>query len=123
MMSEFTLHLSWKKKLSIVIAIALIGLFLVAGAAFVGLSTINKNFQTQDAHLAMRFTLAFTNNLLKLEAAANKLTLENTSIYDIALTTLNDSTIVVKTTVKSIGNAEANIYANQLVDLAKKYID
>ena len=121
MTSGFTLHLSWKKKLSIVIAITLIGLSLVAGAAFIGLSTINKNFQTQDAAVSYEIhALALTNSLLKLEAAANKLTLENTAIYDTGLAAFNDSTIVMKAAAKNIDNAEANNYATQLAGLAKK---
>jgi methyl-accepting chemotaxis protein len=124
MTSGFTLHLSWKKKLSIVIAITLIGLSLVAGAAFVGLSTINKNFQTQDAAVSYEIhALALTNSLLKLEAAANKLTLENTAIYDTALAAFNDSTIVMKAAAKNIDNAEANNYATQLAGLAKQYTE
>ncbi len=122
--SGFTLHLSWKKKLSIVIAITLIGLSLVAGAAFIGLSTINKNFQTQDAAVSYEIhALALTNSLLKLEAAANKLTLENTAIYDTGLAAFNDSTIVMKAAAKNIDNAEANNYATQLAGLAKKYTE
>jgi methyl-accepting chemotaxis protein len=124
MTSGFTLHLSWKKKLSIVIAITLIGLCLVAGAAFVGLSTINKNFQTQDAAVSYEIhALALTNSLLKLEAAANKLTLENTAVYDTALAMFNDNTIVMQAAAKSIDNAEANNYATQLVGLAQQYTD
>ena len=124
MASGFSLHLSWKKKLSIVIAITLIGLSLVAGAAFVGLSTIIKNFQTQDAAVSYEIhALTLTNSLLKLEAAAKALTLENTPAYESALATFNDNTIVMKAAAASIGNVEATGYATQLVDAAKQYTE
>jgi methyl-accepting chemotaxis protein len=124
MTSGFSLHLSWKKKLSIVIVITLAGLSLVAGAAFVGLSSINKNFQTQDAAVSYEIhALVLTNSLLKLEAAADALTLEDTEAYNTILGAFNDNAIVMKGAAESIGNAETNDYATQLVDLAKQYTD
>ncbi len=80
-----------------------------------------QKFQTQDAAVSYKIhALALPNNLLKLEATANKLTLENTAIYDTALAEFNDSRIVLKTAAKRIDNAEANNYSTQLAGLAKQ---
>lgn len=42
------LHLSWKQTLTMMIAITIVGLFIVAGSAFMGLSSVNSGFEKQN---------------------------------------------------------------------------
>jgi len=45
---KINFHLSWKQKSTMVIAITIVGLFIVAGSAFMGFNTVNSDFEKQN---------------------------------------------------------------------------
>lgn len=122
MPSNFTINLSWKQKLSFIIIITLTGLSLVAGAAFIGLHKINNSIKDQDAIVDYEIhSLTLANNLLTLEASADKLSLGNTEPYDIALDKFEQATLAMEEEASHIANTKAGNYAIQLSALAAQY--
>ncbi|MGH1440198.1 MAG: methyl-accepting chemotaxis protein [Cellvibrionaceae bacterium] len=120
---KINLHFSWKQKLTIVIAITLVGLFIVAGSAFMGLNTVNSGFEKQNIAVEYKQNAqSLTINLLKLESSASSLTAENIGAFNESLEALNQLSLLMQTKASGLNNDELSNYANQLNDLTTSYI-
>jgi methyl-accepting chemotaxis protein len=122
MMPKLSLNFSWKQKLSIVIAITLIGLLFVAGSAFVGLNSVNKGFEKQNLAVGYKQnSLSLTNNLLKLEAYALKLTGDNKAGFNEGLETLSSIAAEMQNLSVDLNNPELSAYSDKLAQLTTDY--
>jgi methyl-accepting chemotaxis protein len=122
MPSLFSFHLSWKQKLSIVIAITLIGLVLVSGSAYMGFQKVNNSVNKQIATAEYKqLSLTFANSLLTLESSKSELTTEKTDAFKQSISQLVGKVKVLKQKAGGLGYAEMVTAADKLASVADSY--
>ncbi len=120
---KFSLHFSWKQKLSIVIAITLLGLLVVSGSAFMGLNSVNDSFQEQNAAVNYKKdALSLTNSLLKLESSVATLEKDNKALFLENLESLDQLSLSLQTDAANLDNKELVNYADRLHELVAAYV-
>ncbi len=120
--SKLALHFSWKQKLSIVIAITLLGLLFVAGSAFMSLNTVNSSTEKQNAATEYKVSsLLLKIDLLELEAAAAQLKTDKASSFETSLASLEKMSFDMQSKATALNNAELTTFANKLSELIKSY--
>jgi methyl-accepting chemotaxis protein len=122
MPSLFSFHLSWKQKLTIVIAITLIGLVLVSGSAYMGFQKVDNSVNKQIATAEYKqLSLTFANSLLKLESSESELTTEKTDTFKQNISELLGKVKVLKQKAGGLGYAEMVTAADKLASVADSY--
>jgi methyl-accepting chemotaxis protein len=122
MPSLFSFHLSWKQKLTIVIAITLIGLVLVSGSAYMGFQKVDNSVNKQIATAEYKqLSLTFANSLLKLESSKSELTIEKTDTFKQNISELLGKVKVLKQKAGGLGYAEMVTAADKLASVADSY--
>jgi methyl-accepting chemotaxis protein len=122
MPSLFSFHLSWKQKLSIVIAITLIGLVLVSGSAYMGFQKVDSSVNKQIATAEYKqLSLTFANRLLKLESEQSSLTTDKVDEFKQKINELLSHVNVLKQKAGSLGYAEMVTAASRLAVVADDY--
>ena len=117
------IKLSWKQKLFVVIAIVLLGLFLVATSAFTGLNSVNAGFTKQRiANQYKQNSLSLANSLLTLEAMASKTTKETTVSLVQDLESLQQFTEQMKQQANILGYKELRNFSVSLSEVTEQYI-
>ncbi len=116
------LHLSWKQKLTILIAVTLIGLVIVASSAFLGLGSVNNSFSEQS--LATNYkqnSLRLTNILLQLEADTLATTADTTGELMTKLEKLEEVIGTMKDQAKELDDSKLVNFTTQLETLTTNY--
>ncbi|MBX2807915.1 MAG: methyl-accepting chemotaxis protein [Cellvibrionaceae bacterium] len=117
------IKLSWKQKLFVVIAITLLGLALVSGAAFIGLDSVNDSFSKQnDAVAYKQQSLAFANRLLTTESDANRLNADMTLSFMTTVNALIDSAQHMQTRAQRMNYEKLTDTSATLVQLSQDYL-
>ena len=119
-----TPHISWKQKLTIVIATTLIGLVLVAGSGFIGLSSVSSSFSQQK--LAAEYntiSISMAAQLLELKLASQELTAENSSNFTRDLDALSQLVHTMESMAAGLGYDELNNFSHRLSELVTIYVD
>ncbi|MGH1441320.1 MAG: methyl-accepting chemotaxis protein [Cellvibrionaceae bacterium] len=112
--------LSWKQKLSIVIGITLIGLIVVTGSAFTGLTRVNNSFMEQNNVTEYeKQSLGLANDLIQLEYLAVTLNTENQSLFLNGLKSIKEVVLEMQDKSKLLDNKKLEDFSKKTV----KYID
>lgn len=122
-LDKINVHLSWKQKLTIIIATTLIGLFVVAGSAFMSLNSVNNSFKKQG--IAVQYkqnSLALTNGLLQLEAAALNMKTDGAQAFVTDLNALEQLAAQMQSQASTLGYDRLVGFSNQLQEKNAKYI-
>jgi methyl-accepting chemotaxis protein len=122
MLPTVNLHFSWKQKLSMVIAITLVGLVMVAGSALVGFNRVNASVQKQtDAAEYKQLYLTFANKLLIIESSAGDITQSSINSFMKNVELLVDSANNMQAKTKGLGYADLTAMASKLSGLSGDY--
>jgi hypothetical protein len=118
-----TLHMSWKSKLSLVIATTLIGLILVAGSGLTGLESVSKSFGQQQAVAEYETnSIILAGKLLELKLSSQNLTAENGPSFSQELEDLNNLVVEMKAMAMTLDFKELTIYSDRLERLVNTYV-
>ncbi|MFT7387426.1 MAG: methyl-accepting chemotaxis protein [Candidatus Endobugula sp.] len=115
--------LSWKQKLTIVIAVTLLGLILVTGSGFMGLSSVSKSFVQQKA--ASEYdtkSIILAGKLLQLKLAAQDLTAENSAEFAADLEALSTLVLNMQAMSKGLNYQELSAFSERLSRLVNAYV-
>jgi hypothetical protein len=116
------LKFSWKQKLSIVIAISLIGLGIVAGSAFSGLNKINHSFEVQsDAIDYQKRSLTFANDFLIIESKVQTLSSDTAEEFFKDVNRLSSNASVMRDKAQALGYQGLISASEKIVVLTEKY--
>jgi len=116
------LAFSWRQKLAFIIAITLMGLAFVVGAAFMGLNQLTDSFDKQNKAVEYeQLSLSFTNKLLSLEFAAASLTKDNAESFTQATEHLVQQATSLQTHSKQLGQKGLTAIASQLLIDTEQY--
>lgn len=118
-----TLHISWKYKLTLVIATTLIGLVLVTGSGFIGLNSVSKSFSQQQnvAHYETDAVI-LSSKLLELKLASQNLTADNSAAFSKELEHLNTLVLDMKGMTTQLNYQELTAFSDRLSQLVYAYV-
>lgn len=120
--SSVFLNLSWKQKLSIIIAITLIGLVIVAGSAFISLNSVNSSFEKQSTAVEYKQnSQALTISLLRLKSLASNLNTQKTTSFITNLESLEKLALKMNQQAKALDNDELVSFSIKLENLIAEY--
>lgn len=115
--------LSWKQKLAIVIAVTLLGLTLVTGSGFIGLSSVGKSFSQQKAATEYNTnSIILSGKLLQLKLAAQGLSAENSESFSNDLEALNELVFGMQAMTKNLSYQELTVFSARLSELVNAYV-
>lgn len=115
---------SWKQKLKIVIVITLLGLILVTGSGYMGLSSVSKSFLQQKAateYDTKSITLA--GKLLQLKLASQNLTSKNSERFSADLQALKSLAFDMQAMANNLNYQRLNSFSARLSELVGAYVD
>jgi methyl-accepting chemotaxis protein len=115
---------SWKQKLKIVIVITLLGLILVTGSGYMGLSSVSKSFLQQKAateYDTKSITLA--GKLLQLKLASQNLTTKNSDRFSTDLQALKSLAFDMQAMANNLNYQRLNSFSARLSELVGAYAD
>ena len=116
------LNLSWKQKLSIIIAITLIGLVIVVGSAFISLNSVNSSFEKQSTAVEYKQnSQALTISLLRLKSLASNLNTQKTPSFITNLESLEKLALKMNQQAKALDNDELVNFSIKLQNLTAEY--
>jgi len=116
------MNLSWKQKLTIVIAISLIGLGVVAGSAFTGLNSVNHSFEIQgDAIDYQKRSLTFANDFLIIESNVQTLSSDTADDYFKEVNRLAADARIMRDKAQALGYQGLISASEKIVVLTEKY--
>lgn len=117
-------NLSWKQKLTIIIAITLLGLVTVAGSAFISLNSVISSFEKQGAAVDYKQnSQALTIRLLRLKSSDANFKAEKIPSFTANLVSLKQLAETMQQQANMLGYQDLINYASQLQQLTIKYID
>jgi hypothetical protein len=118
-----TPSLSWKQKLTIVIAITLLGLILVTGSGFMGLNSVSQSFVQQKAASDYDTnSIILAGKLLQLKLASQDLTAENSENFSNALEALSNLVLDMQSMAKGLNYQELSAFSERLSRLVNTYV-
>jgi methyl-accepting chemotaxis protein len=117
------LHFSWKQKLTIIIAITLIGLVVVAGSAFMSLNSVNSSFTKQSTAVEYKQNSQALNiSLLKLESSASSLSTGKAQDFVTNLNLLEQLALQMQSQSATLGYGDLIDFSGKLQELTTNYI-
>ena len=116
-------NFSWKQKLLTVIAITVVGLFVVAGSAYLGLRSVGESVQKQQSAADYKqLSVTFAYQLLSLESTYTNISSPETVVdYLSTIESLVDTAAKMKGGAESLGYQQLMDYAAQTDTLAQRY--
>jgi methyl-accepting chemotaxis protein len=116
------INLSWKQKLSIVIAISLIGLGVVAGSAFTGLNSVNSSFEIQgNAIDYQKRSLTFANDFLIIESNVQTLSSDSADSFFKEVNRLAANARIMRDKAQALGYKGLISASEKIVVLTESY--
>ncbi|MGH1485348.1 MAG: methyl-accepting chemotaxis protein [Cellvibrionaceae bacterium] len=120
---KVNLNFSWKQKLTIIIAITLIGLVIVAGSAFMSLNSVNNSFTKQSTAVEYKQnSQALTINLLKLESSASALSTDKAQDFIASLNSLEQLSLQMQGQSAALGYNDLIDFSTKLESLTSSYV-
>jgi len=118
-----SLNISWKQKLSIVIGITLIGLFIVAISAYMGLRSVGESVNKQQSAADYKqLSVTFAYQLLSLESSSGDIEAPEAVIkYLSDVDSLVETTSQMQERADSLGYSKLQDYAAQIDASAQRY--
>lgn len=121
--SKALINLSWKQKLTIIIAITLLGLVVVAGSAFISLNSVISSFEKQSAAIDYKQnSQALTIRLLRLKSSDSTLNTAKIPKFIDNLASLESLALKMNEQANSLGYIELINYATELQQLTNEYV-
>ncbi|MFT5422114.1 MAG: methyl-accepting chemotaxis protein [Candidatus Endobugula sp.] len=118
-----TPSLSWKQKLTIVIAVTLLGLILVTGSGFMGLNSVSQSFVQQKAASDYDTnSIILAGKLLQLKLASQDLTAENSENFSNDLEALSNLVLDMQSMAKGLNYQELSAFSERLSRLVNTYV-
>jgi methyl-accepting chemotaxis protein len=115
-------HLSWKQKLSIVIAVTLLGLVFVTGSGFMGLNSVSSSFTKQQAATEYNTNaIILSGKLLELKLSSQNLNASNSEAFLTDLEALNTLVHDMRGMAEKLNYKELNTFSNRLTELVGAY--
>ncbi len=120
---KIQIKLSWKQKLLIVTIATITGLSLLAISSIMGFNNVNNSVEKQNhTHEYKQLSLAFVNNLLKLEILSNKITKDNANEFINNVETLVKNSKTMEEKSKKLKNNDLDKISKSLPELSEEYL-
>jgi methyl-accepting chemotaxis protein len=118
------LHLSWKQKLIIIIITTLIGLMMIAGSGFIGLTSVGSSFG--DFKSATKYNtnaVVLASKLLSLKLSSQELTIDNSDAFSKDLEELSLLSVTMQTDSARLSYPQLTEFSGEIAGLVADYVD